>query len=147
MLRLASLLCVLDAAFVISAIGCFKQNDPDERQVIRPTLTDCYRAVGYIPASSEKSKAPIIFSHDPQAGYLVPKKWIHGDCGVEIDLKKDADEETTTFDFLGTVALGLVELCVKKRPPHLGGLAAVGNQHHLQVLVFGWRPPQNLSTS
>lgn len=141
------LLYFLKFTFVLSEGGCFNQNPPGERQVIGPSLTDCYQAIAYIPSGTEKSRAPIVFSRDAKVGYQVPKKWIYGHCGIDIDLRKDAESEVVTFNYIGDIALGLAEFCVKKTPPHLGGLAEIGETEALQVIVYGWRPSKNLTMS
>lgn len=147
MLTLALFLCFLNFTLVLSDNGCFAQNPPGKRQVIGPTLTDCYQAIAYIPSGTDKSRAPIVFSHDSKAGYQVPKKWIYGDCGIDIDLKKDAETEVSTFNYIGNIALGLAEYCVKKTPPYLGGLSEIGENSRLQVILYGWRPQKNVTIS
>ena len=79
--------------------------------------------------------------------FQVPKKWIYGDCGVDIDLKKGARAEIATFRLIGEIAIRLAEYCVKDKPPHLGGLAEIGEDENLELRVFNWRPPRNISIS
>ena len=111
--------------------------EPDKPR-LGPTLLNCYQAVAYIPTDTDKSKAPIMFSHDPSKGYKIPKTWVHGDCAIEIDLKEGVDGEVATFDNVGNIALGLAVVCVEKTPPHLGGLAQIGSEGALKVVVFRW---------
>lgn len=53
----------------------------------------------------------------------------------------------STFNYIGDIALGLAEYCVKKTPPHLGGLAEIGEKQGLQVVLYGWKPSKNLTIS
>lgn len=60
---------------------------------------------------------------------------------VEIDLAKGVESETVTFEYLGNIALGLANVCVAATPPHLGGLAEIGADNNLHVIVVGYRGP------
>ena len=71
MLLLGLLSCVFNVPLVLSAGGCFAQQKPGTPQIIGPTILDCYKAIEFIPTDTDKSLAPIIFSHDPKAGYRV----------------------------------------------------------------------------
>jgi len=137
MLKASLFLCLLNATLIFSDGGCFSLKEPDKPR-LGPTLLNCFTAVSYIPSSTQKSKAPIMFSHDPSKGYKVPKTWVHGDCAIEIDLIKGVDGEVATFDNLGNIALGLAIVCVEKTAPHLGGLAQIGSQGSLEVVVVRW---------
>lgn len=120
--------------------------EPDKPR-LGPTLLNCLKAVDYIPSQTQKAMAPIMFSHDPSKGYKVPKAWVHGDCAVEIDLINGVDGEVTTFDNLGTIALGLAVVCVEKTAPHLGGQAEIGSRSSLEIVIIRWGASRNSTVS
>ena len=124
---------LLNASNVIE-LRCFVQNPPSQPQLTPLTYAACKRAVQNIPIG-EKALAPIIFSHNPDAGFQVPHTWNYGGCVIMIDTVEDDAEETTTFAAVFKRAFDLAVECVIK-PPHLGGRSKLGATQMLEIAII-----------
>ena len=115
-------------------VACFGQNPPGQPQILPTTYAACKQAFQSIPMR-EKAFAPIVFSHNPAAGFKVPHSWSHGGCVVRIDVVTPDAEETTTFAAIFQRAFELSAECVIK-PPHFGGKSLLGKTDMLEILVI-----------
>ena len=119
-------------------LGCWEQNPPPEPQFPPLTYIECKQAIREIPMGT-KALAPLSFSRDPDAGFILPYTWKYGNCAIEIDVVRADDEETSTFAAIFKRAFDIAVECVIK-PPHLGGKGLVGEDGQLRVSIYGGNP-------
>ena len=131
------LLPLLNASRTLQGGRCYKQTPAYMPEVVPPTYQNCISAIGYIPLF-DKSHALISFGRSPAAGYQVPKRWIHRDCVLRLDVTNEDDVDQATFYEIERTTRALTELCVKHRSPFLGGMTDVGLHGSLTISVFGF---------
>ena len=124
-------------------LGCWEQNPPSEPQLPPLTYIECKGAIGKIPMGA-KALAPVSFSRDPSAGFILPNKWDSGNCAIEIDVVQADDEEHSTFAAIFKRAFDIAVECVIN-PPHLGGKGLVGDHDRLRVSIYGVYPKASSS--
>lgn len=140
-----ALLPLLDASRNLRGGACYKQAPSHIPEIVPPTYHNCIAAIAYIPLY-DKSHALISFGRSPNAGYQVPKRWIHHDCVLRLDVTNEDDVDQATFYEIERTARGLTELCVKYKYPFLGGTTDVGLHRSLTISVFGFSIGRNATT-
>lgn len=109
---------------------------------------DCNRALQLI-MDSDKSSAPMLFSHSPDVGYHVPDLIQSGTCIIRFDLSKASIGKDVTLPILAVVAAAseIMANCLIDQPGFtgLGGHAVAGSWDSpgalIDVLLMGQPPP------
>ena len=123
---------ILNASNVF-AIDCFRPSRPGLPQLQPLTYVTCEKAIHKIHLN-EKALAPITFSQNPNAGFMVPHSWSHGNCVIIIDVVEPNAEETATFAAVFKRGFDLAIECVIN-PPHLGGRSKLGTSQMLDIMM------------
>lgn len=131
---------------------CWKHSDSKNNYLHTTNRGDCARALHLIIAS-DKSNAPMVFSHSPDVGYHVPDLVESGTCIIRFDVSMASigKDVTSPISAVAGAALHIMDNCLIDQPGFagLGGRAVVrsrdGSGASIDVVLIG-RPPPPVTT-